>query len=218
MTTNPNRQTRKRLATRQNISDTATHLFFKHGFDTVTIDEIAQAADVGRMTVFSHFPRKEDMFFDQDAPIRALLIDAVKMRNPAQSPIDAIHQRIYRLIEEKPPYLRFFDGSQRFIETVTASKTLMARARAIRDEITQTLAQTLAETMNQPTPDPHALLAASLMVATVSTAFISAQEHYRNTRDSQAALALFLSLTDQGLRGTAAAMKNTPYATPSDAP
>jgi len=31
-----------------------------HRFDRVTVDEIAAAADVGRMTVFNHFPRKED--------------------------------------------------------------------------------------------------------------------------------------------------------------
>jgi AcrR family transcriptional regulator len=29
----------------------------------VTVDDIAEAADVGRMTVFNHFQRKEDMFF-----------------------------------------------------------------------------------------------------------------------------------------------------------
>jgi AcrR family transcriptional regulator len=60
------RRTRKRLATRQAISDTATRLFFERGFDTVTIDDIAEAADVGRKTVFNHFARKEDMFFDRD--------------------------------------------------------------------------------------------------------------------------------------------------------
>jgi AcrR family transcriptional regulator len=37
-------RTRKRLATRQGISDTATRLFLEKGFDAVTIDEIAAAA------------------------------------------------------------------------------------------------------------------------------------------------------------------------------
>ena len=60
------RRTRKRLATRQVISDVATRLFIERGFDRVTINEIADAADVGRMTVFNHFPRKEDMFFDRE--------------------------------------------------------------------------------------------------------------------------------------------------------
>ena len=66
MSTPPDRRSRKRLAMRQGISNTATRLFFERGFDQVTVDEIAAAADVGRMTVFNHFPRKEDMFFDRD--------------------------------------------------------------------------------------------------------------------------------------------------------
>jgi len=60
------RRSRKRLAMRQGISNAATLLFFERGFDHVTVDEIAAAADVGRMTVFNYFPRKEDMFFDLD--------------------------------------------------------------------------------------------------------------------------------------------------------
>ena len=38
-----NRQTRKRLATRQRISDVATRLFIERGFDRVKVDEIAEA-------------------------------------------------------------------------------------------------------------------------------------------------------------------------------
>ncbi len=49
------------LATRQAISDVATRHFFERVFDAVTVDEIADAADFGRVTVFNHFPRKEDM-------------------------------------------------------------------------------------------------------------------------------------------------------------
>jgi AcrR family transcriptional regulator len=80
MDTMPDRRTRKRLATRQAISDAATRLFIERGFDRVTIDEIAEAADVGRMTVFNHFPRKEDMFFDREDEARDLLVGAVRSR------------------------------------------------------------------------------------------------------------------------------------------
>ena len=75
------RRSRKRLATRRTISDAATHLFIARGFDHVTVDEIAAAADVGRMTVFNHFPRKEDMFFDRDEEGREILREALRQRN-----------------------------------------------------------------------------------------------------------------------------------------
>lgn len=70
------------VATRQLISDVATRLFLERGFDQVTVDEIATAADVGRMTVFNHFPRKEDMFFDRDEDGHELLREVLRQRDP----------------------------------------------------------------------------------------------------------------------------------------
>jgi AcrR family transcriptional regulator len=82
------RRSRKRLATRQGISNAATRLFLKRGFDHVTVDEIAHAADVGRMTVFNHFPRKEDMFFDRDEEGREILREALRQRDPRIAPME----------------------------------------------------------------------------------------------------------------------------------
>ena len=67
-----NRRTRNLLAPRQSISDTVTRLFLERGFDAVMMDDIDAAADVGRMTVFSHFPRKEHMFFGREHEIQTL--------------------------------------------------------------------------------------------------------------------------------------------------
>src|SRR3954469_18185866 len=118
------RRTRKRLATRQSISDTATRLFLERGFDSVTIDEIAAAADVGRMTVFNHFPRKEDMFFDRDEEGREAVREALRRRDPRVSPIETLRLLAHRLIAEQSPFLRFNAGSQGFIDTIEASETL----------------------------------------------------------------------------------------------
>jgi AcrR family transcriptional regulator len=126
------RQSRKRLATRQTISDVATRLFFERGFDHVTIDEIAEAADVGRMTVFNHFSRKEDMFFDLDQYSRDDFLAALEERKPSVSPIESLRQFAHHAIEDRKPYLQFSRESQRFIETMGASEPLKARARHTR--------------------------------------------------------------------------------------
>ncbi len=86
MTSVLNRQTRKRLATRQRISDVATRLFIERGFDKVKVEEIADAADVSRMTVFNHFPRKEDMFFDLDEEGRAELLSSLQKESRGRLP------------------------------------------------------------------------------------------------------------------------------------
>src|SRR6185369_11026520 len=111
----PDRRTRKRLATRQGISDAATRLFVERGFDNVTVDEIAEAADVGRMTVFNHFPRKEDLFFDLDEEGREVLREAVRQRDTRVGPIETLRLLAHRLIAERSRYLEFSALGESFI-------------------------------------------------------------------------------------------------------
>ena len=58
---------RKKRATRTAIRDAAMALFDSQGFGATTIDQIAEAADVSRATVFSYFPTKEEIVFGEGA-------------------------------------------------------------------------------------------------------------------------------------------------------
>jgi len=205
-------RSRKRLATRDGISNAATRLFLARGFDKVTVDEIAAAADVGRMTVFNHFPRKEDMFFDRDEEVRELLRDALRQRDPRVSPVEALRLLAHRLVDDGSPYVEFSAASQGFIETIEGSDTLKARARAIRDEIAQVVTVALAEGAGREPGDPAAHLAGGLLLATWTAALIQAHRSFRERQDSAAAKALFLALVDKGTLGLNAAMAGTPYA------
>ena len=89
----------------------------------MTVDEIAAAADVGRMTVFNYFPRKEDMFFDRDEEGREALREALRQRDPRVAPIETLRLLAHRLVAEQRPYVRFFAGSQIFVETIEGSET-----------------------------------------------------------------------------------------------
>jgi AcrR family transcriptional regulator len=206
------RRSRKRLATRQGISDAATLLFMERGFDHVTVDEIAEAADVGRMTVFNHFPRKEDMFFDLDEEGRELLHETLRKRDPRVAPIEAYRLLAHRLVAEKSRYLSFSAEGQRFIETIEESETLKARARAIRDELTQVVTVALSECVGREPTDPDAYLSAGLLLATWTVAFIQAHRTFRQSRNAEAARAAFLAVVDKGTIGLKTAMAGTPYA------
>lgn len=206
------RRTRKRLVTRQAISDAATRLFIARGFDNVTVDEIAEAADVGRMTVFNHFPRKEDMFFDRDEEGREKLLTGLRERDANVAPIEAIRRLAHRAATQEPVYIIFFPGSQNFVETIEKSPTLIARARAIRDELAQFVAVGLAESVGREPTDPEAHLAANLVLATWTVAFIQAHRVYRESQDAEKARSTFLSVIDQGSKGIEAAIAGTPYA------
>ena len=205
-------RSRKRLATRQAISNAATRLFFVRGFDQVTVDDIAAAANVGRMTVFNHFPRKEDMFFDREEEGRELLRAALRQRDPAVSPVETLRLLAHRLVAEDSPYITFSAAGQGFIATIEASETLKARARAIRDELAQVVATALTDGAGRDAHDAQARLAASLLLATWSVALIEAHRAFRQHGDAQRAKAGFLALLDQGHAGVKAALAGTPYA------
>jgi AcrR family transcriptional regulator len=212
MSTPFDRRSRRRLATRQAISNTATRLFFERGFDRVTVDEIAAAADVGRMTVFNYFPRKEDMFFDRDEEGREILRETLRHRDPRIAPSETLRLLAHQLVAEGSPIVEFSARSQEFIKTIEGSETLKARARAIRDEIAQVVTVALAESAGREPTDPVAQLAAGLLLATWTVALMQAHRTFRQRRGTAKAKATFLAIVDQGAIGIKAAMAGTPYA------
>lgn len=54
-----NRRDRKRLQTKEHIARTAAALFEVHGYEGVTMEQIAASADVAKGTLYNHFPVKE---------------------------------------------------------------------------------------------------------------------------------------------------------------
>ncbi len=54
----PGRRERKKRDTRLRIFRAAFELFTEKGFEATTVEEIAERADVGKGTVFNHFPQK----------------------------------------------------------------------------------------------------------------------------------------------------------------
>jgi AcrR family transcriptional regulator len=55
----PSRRDRKRLRTLEHLARTAAALFEVHGYEAVTMEQIAAAADVAKGTLYNHFPVKE---------------------------------------------------------------------------------------------------------------------------------------------------------------
>ncbi|SMB85550.1 TetR/AcrR family transcriptional regulator [Deinococcus hopiensis] len=60
------RRERKKLDTWRAIRQTALRLITERGYSNVSLDDIAEAADVSRATLFNYFRSKEAMLFDAD--------------------------------------------------------------------------------------------------------------------------------------------------------
>jgi AcrR family transcriptional regulator len=88
----PGLRERRKQNTRRDISAIAMEMFAAHGFDRVTISQVAEAAGVSKMTVTNYFARKEDLVFDQAEEIIRDLADAVAQRARGESLLAAVRR------------------------------------------------------------------------------------------------------------------------------
>src|ERR1700712_5507518 len=114
--------------TRARILEVSTRLFQERGYDTVTVTEVAREAGVSTVTVFNHFPRKEDLFLDRQEDAGELLRSAVRDRAPDTDVPAALRAAALRLIDDRHPLSGLNDRSIPFFHTVAGSPALIARA------------------------------------------------------------------------------------------
>ena len=130
--------------TRARIREVANRLFIERGYDAVTVAEVAREAGVSSVTVFNHFPRKEDLFLDRTADAVDLLRSAVRDRGPSVDVLQSLREHSFRLFDERHPLSGVDERSEGFFRTVAGSPSLVARAREIGSELQSTLAYELA--------------------------------------------------------------------------
>lgn len=129
--------------TRRKISDVATVLFLDRGFDAVTVADVAREAGVSSVTVFKHFPRKEDLLFDREEDAVEILRSAVRDRASGVDVLASLRDVAFRLVDDRHALSGIKEGSIPFYRTVAASPALIARAREIASEMEGTLAELL---------------------------------------------------------------------------
>ncbi|WP_335981049.1 MULTISPECIES: TetR/AcrR family transcriptional regulator [Streptomycetaceae] len=117
--------------TRARIAEAAAGLFLERGYDNVTVAEVARAAGVSSVTVFNHFPRKEDLFLDRGEEAARLLRAAVRDRAPGVDVRTSLRDTVGRLAAARHPLSGLDDRSIPFFRTVAGSPALIARAREI---------------------------------------------------------------------------------------
>lgn len=80
--------------TREVIGTAAMSLFFQHGYDAVTVADVARQAGVSVATVFNYFSSKEDLFFDEVEVLQAALIEAVRACPVGASVLQALQEQV----------------------------------------------------------------------------------------------------------------------------
>lgn len=142
MTTSPTgRRARKAARTREEISRAAIRLFARHGFDAVTMTDVAEAADVGRATLFAYYPTKESLVLERvsgDDPCAV-----VRTRAAGVCLVEALRAHYRRLAARVEP--DEVEGTRRIMELIMQTPALTAGLQRMFDHQRDELAALLAD-------------------------------------------------------------------------
>ena len=199
---------RKKRETRQAISNVATRLFQERGFENVSVSEIADAANVSKMTVFNYFARKEDLYFDRGLSDMVLVGQALRERAASTSPLAALQALVHRMVDERQVQVKFNAGVGAFWRAVKESPALRARAREMRDELENGLTELLQLNSNN---EPSARLIASMLAAAWRVAYTTALRRQRAGDSAAEVRAAFLDTIDRAFAIIRKGARGTPF-------
>ena len=98
----------KKRQTRRLIAETAARLFADHGYEQVSVIEIARAAQLSEQTVYNYFPTKRELVLDRDEQLRDRLTELIRDRRAGENPARAIRDEALSMVHE----LRALDADQ----------------------------------------------------------------------------------------------------------
>ena len=155
---------RKKRQTARRIWQVAVELFTERGFDNVSVQEVADAAEVSKMTVFNYFGTKEDLVFRPMEEHFGDAARAVRERLPGESAVQAVRRQFLSMVEARDPAVGLHGEpfARQVRQLVVDTPVLMERAFLSAQQGTRDLAALLAEETGD------------LMLATVAAAMLSA--------------------------------------------
>jgi AcrR family transcriptional regulator len=128
----PGRRERKRAETREKLFQAALRLFTDRGFAATTVEDITEAADVGKGTFFNYFPTKEHLlqYFGERQVMR--IDDWLHSVKDSKRPARQLLQQLLATVSEVPA------GHPEIIQAMVA--TFVAQ-QEIRDGLKDKLAK-----------------------------------------------------------------------------
>ncbi|GGS87724.1 TetR/AcrR family transcriptional regulator [Nonomuraea spiralis] len=154
---------RKKEQTRRRIAETAMRLFAERGYDAVTVNEIAEAAGVAKVTLFAYFPSKECLALDGVKDDTAAIVVG---RGEGRSPLGALREH-YRSMAGA----REVDVEELLtrVRVIAANPALLAAVHQTHAGARHELAAALAEAAGVPAGDVTAQLMAGQITAAITT-------------------------------------------------
>ncbi len=183
------RRERKKAATRQVLHEAAIRLAAEQGPDRVTVEAIADAADVSRRTFSNYFANKEEALFHADLVRIRRLLELVQARPPDERPWIALS----RAAEE-------FTADSNDLDPLWMAQRRLIRAHpglaAYQITVYGTAERELTAEVCRRLPDsPDTPLRARVLAATFLNALRAATQHWIDHPDRPLAEVVHDALT-----------------------
>jgi len=152
---------RKKRLTREAIFAAARALFSERGFNDVTVAEIADAANISVKTLFTYIGSKEELLFSGRPTVLDAVVEAVRNRKLAQTPLVAAGQALLAAVDDNDQ-----DKSvDAFLRMAASGPAARSRLRALWEETEDALTEALATGKDGPRElAARRLTAAQIMV------------------------------------------------------
>jgi AcrR family transcriptional regulator len=98
----PSRRERRRTEVRQRLFRTALRLFAERGFMATTVENITEAADVGKGTFFNYFPSKEHLLLEFGKTRQSKMRRALDQASRGDRRIRQILRELFYALAEEP--------------------------------------------------------------------------------------------------------------------
>ncbi len=158
---------RKKLATRRELRREALRLIADRGYSNVTVEEIAEAANVSPRTFFNYFPTKEAALFGADPELAEATSDAIVHQSPGEPVLNVLRALMRnRAAEVENEFAELGGDPLEWLARMRASRTdphLHAAHGAQMAAIERSLAEAIARRLGTtPGQDPYPGLLASI--------------------------------------------------------
>ncbi len=176
---------RKKQRTHDALSEAAIRLFLDRGFDSVSVAEIAAAAEVSKPTLFTYFSSKEDLLLYRIADHHGEAARVVRERATGESPLGALERHFVEGLRRYDPVTGLNDDREvlAYHGMVFSVPSLLGRLaqHAARDE--EALAVALAEAV----PGVGEFLASLVAGHVVAAKRILSRENWRRVTTGRSA-------------------------------
>jgi AcrR family transcriptional regulator len=106
------------VARREEILAAATELFAEHGYSDAVTQMLAERVQVGKGTLYRHFPSKRELFLAAaDRVMR-------KLRERLDAAVEEVDDALDRLMRGLVAFLAFFDENPRYAELLIQERAL----------------------------------------------------------------------------------------------